>query len=97
MMVASHACGISVDVTERRRAEEQISRSTPARAGARLTAANTELESQLLGFHDLRAPLRAVDGYSQFLEEDYSDRLDDEDAVCWAWFAIAAGDGDIDR
>lgn len=28
--------------------------------------------------HDLRAPLRAIDGYCNFLEEDYSDKLDDE-------------------
>ncbi|VAW74249.1 hypothetical protein MNBD_GAMMA15-1812 [hydrothermal vent metagenome] len=27
--------------------------------------------------HDLRAPLRAIDGYSQVLLDDYSDRLDD--------------------
>jgi light-regulated signal transduction histidine kinase (bacteriophytochrome) len=28
--------------------------------------------------HDLRAPLRAINGYSDFLLEDYSDKLDDE-------------------
>lgn len=28
--------------------------------------------------HDLRAPLRSIDGYSKILQEDYADRLDDE-------------------
>jgi light-regulated signal transduction histidine kinase (bacteriophytochrome) len=28
--------------------------------------------------HDLKAPLRGIDGYSRLLLEDYSDRLDEE-------------------
>lgn len=28
--------------------------------------------------HDLRAPLRSIDGYSRILQEDYGDKLDDE-------------------
>jgi light-regulated signal transduction histidine kinase (bacteriophytochrome) len=28
--------------------------------------------------HDLRAPLRSIDGYSRILQEDYAERLDDE-------------------
>ena len=28
--------------------------------------------------HDLRAPLRSIDGYSRILQEDYADKLDDE-------------------
>ncbi|MGA7983548.1 MAG: MASE4 domain-containing protein [Burkholderiales bacterium] len=55
---------------ERRRAEERT---------AELAAVNRELDAFSYSVsHDLRAPLRAVDGYSRMIEEDYGDRLDEE-------------------
>jgi PAS domain S-box-containing protein len=65
--------GISEDITERKRTAEAL-------RGAIVAAetANRELEAFSYSVaHDLRAPLRSIDGFSQAILEDCADQLDD--------------------
>lgn len=66
------------DVTYRKKNEEDIKKlnSDLQQHAAQLEAANKELESFSYSVsHDLRAPLRSIDGFSQALLEDYGETL----------------------
>ena len=77
------------DITERKRTEQELEQprrnleTKVAERTAALAGANRELESFSYSVsHDLRTPLRAIDGFSHILLEDYADRLDDAGKEC---------------
>lgn len=62
------------EIEHRRAAQREIEKTA-----AQLELTNKELESFSYSVsHDLRSPLRAIDGYSRIFEEDFADKLDDE-------------------
>lgn len=68
------------EIAERKQAEERIKKLNEELEGhtAQLASANKELEAFSYSVsHDLRAPLRGIDGFSQALLEDYGPKLDE--------------------
>jgi PAS domain S-box-containing protein len=65
--------GIMRDITRRKRAEAEF-----ARHAEELARSNRELDDfAYVASHDLKAPLRGIHNYANFLLEDYADKIDE--------------------
>jgi PAS domain S-box-containing protein len=77
--------GVSRDITERKLAQQEIARLNEelerriAVRTSQLLTSNNELEAFTYSVsHDLRAPLRAINGFSSILAKEYAGTLDTE-------------------